>query len=327
MSDLEISYRRLLRVYPAGHRAAYEEEMVGVLMAGTEPGRRFPSPGDVIDLLRAGLTARLGGVFRTQRGTGWRDAAAVTGLIIAAMLAAVAGSRLLVGVRVFVLESPHERMELFGIRGLLLLDVSLRFAFWAAVCAAALFGLRRTAAGLAVAAAVVELGAVLWWLPESPVQSSIRLTWSLVTVGVAVAAFVVARRARPLPSLLGTRGLVQFSAAAAGLLVVRSVSELFFVGGNPWPVRLLEVALFVLAAVTILSVTPGVRARAAVLLVPAVTGPVTWQLALSTPLLYTADRGDLAALVFLVLFAPLLAFTAAVAVFKIWHRTTPTTPG
>ena len=42
-----------------------------------EPGRRFPAPADALDLLRAGLTARLGQTLSTQRGTGWRDAATV----------------------------------------------------------------------------------------------------------------------------------------------------------------------------------------------------------------------------------------------------------
>ncbi|WP_430788364.1 hypothetical protein [Actinoplanes sp. G11-F43] len=32
MTVLETRYRRLLRIYPAGHRADYEEEMVAVLV-------------------------------------------------------------------------------------------------------------------------------------------------------------------------------------------------------------------------------------------------------------------------------------------------------
>jgi hypothetical protein len=33
-AGLEGRYRRLLRWYPAGHRAVHQEEMLGVLMAG-----------------------------------------------------------------------------------------------------------------------------------------------------------------------------------------------------------------------------------------------------------------------------------------------------
>ncbi|MBB2946233.1 hypothetical protein FB565_005991 [Actinoplanes lutulentus] len=325
MSVLENRYRLLLRVYPAGHRADYEEEMIGVLMAGSAPERRVPPPAEVADLLRSGLAVRLGRLgraWRTERGSGWRDAAAVAGLVIAAMLAAVAGRRLVAGLRVLLFSSPDQPMAMFGIRGLLLLDVSLRFAFWALVCAAALFGLRRTAAWLVWPAALVELGAVIWWLPGTPVQSSIRLSWSLVTVGVAIACLVVARRGRPVPVLFGRRGLVLFSAVAGGLLVAEALAELDFATGRAWPVRIFELALFLLVATAVLTVAPGVRGRVAVLLVPAFAGPITWELALSSGLLTIVGSGDdLFAQIFLVLAVPLIAFAAALIVFQVWRRT------
>ncbi|MEU8236781.1 hypothetical protein AB0C07_00885 [Actinoplanes missouriensis] len=319
-SLLERRYRLLLRVYPAGHRAAYEEEMVGVLMAGATPGRRRPGLGDAVDLVRAGLAARLGQAASRQRGSGWRDAAAVTGLVIAAMLAAVAGRRLLPGVRVLWFEHPAEPMEMFGVRGLLLLDVSLRFLFWAAVCATALLGLRRVAAGLAGVAAVVELGAVLWWLPHTPVQSSVRLSWSVVTVGIVVAALAVARRGRPLPALLGRRGLLLFTGTAAGVLLSEVLSEAAFAAGHPLPVRFLDLTVLGLVAIAVLSVAPGVRSRAAVLLVPAFIGPLTWELALGSDLLLLTGPGaDVAWWTFLVLASPLISFGAALVVLWAWR--------
>lgn len=42
MSPLEGRYRRLLRWYPADHRAAHEDEMIGVLLDDAEPGRERP---------------------------------------------------------------------------------------------------------------------------------------------------------------------------------------------------------------------------------------------------------------------------------------------
>ncbi|WP_229071333.1 hypothetical protein [Actinoplanes sp. DH11] len=320
MTTLESCYRRLLRVFPAGHRAAYEEEMIGVLMSGSAPGRRFPSPADAADLLRSGLAVRLGRARSSPGRAEWRDAAAVTGLIVAAMMAAVAGARLLAGVRVHLFDSPAEPMEMFGIRGLLLLDVGLRFAFWAAVCLAALLGLRRTAAWLSGAAALVELGAVLWWLPHTPFQSSLRLTWSVVTVGVVVAAFVLARRGRPLPVLLGRRGVGAFAAVAAVLLCVRVAAEGAFAPGHRLPVRLVELALFILVAATVLAVAPGVRDRAAALLVPALIGPVTWEMAQSEGLLSMLGAGVAPYwAVIVVLVSPILAFGAALTVLWAWR--------
>ena len=46
-AGLEIRYRRLLRWYPA----ARQDEMLGVLMAGAEPGRNRPGLAESADLL------------------------------------------------------------------------------------------------------------------------------------------------------------------------------------------------------------------------------------------------------------------------------------
>lgn len=90
MTALESRYRRLLRVYPAAHRAAYEEEMLGVLLAGSPPGRRFPSPADAFDLVRAGLAVRFGTRSKSDLRTGWRPAAAIIAMSTALIMTAVA---------------------------------------------------------------------------------------------------------------------------------------------------------------------------------------------------------------------------------------------
>ncbi|MEU4426293.1 hypothetical protein AB0F81_37200 [Actinoplanes sp. NPDC024001] len=316
-SPLERRYRRLLRIYPARHRAAYEEEMIGVLMDGSAPGRRIPAPAEVADLLRAGLAARVGGSWRGVRGSGWRDASAVAGLIIAVMLAAVAGRRLFVGIHVIHVD-PGGSADALGLRALLLLDVSLRFVLWGAVCAAALLGLRRAAAWLTLPAALVELGTVIWWLPGTPMQSAIRLSWSVVTVGVAIAALMAARRGRPLPVLLGHRGLGVVLVAAGGAVAAEVLADYLLLSYG-WAVRIFELALFVLVAAIVLSAAPGVRGRAAVLLVPAFTGPITWELAQGAHLLTVVDSGrDLIAPFFVVLATPALAFGVALVVLWAW---------
>ncbi len=55
---LERRYRRLLAWYPAGHRRAYGEEMIGVLMAAAPGGARRPGLAGAADLVRGGLRAR-----------------------------------------------------------------------------------------------------------------------------------------------------------------------------------------------------------------------------------------------------------------------------
>lgn len=93
MTSLEIQYRRLLGIYPAAHRAAYEREMLGVLMAGSRPGQRFPALADTFDVLRNGLFARFSSTGRTERGRGWRDAAGVVALLSAVALMIIAVRR------------------------------------------------------------------------------------------------------------------------------------------------------------------------------------------------------------------------------------------
>ena len=74
---LEICYRRLLRWFPAEHRALYQEEMLGVLMAGAEPGRNRPSRAESADLLLGAARIRLRPGRALCDGPGWRDALAV----------------------------------------------------------------------------------------------------------------------------------------------------------------------------------------------------------------------------------------------------------
>ncbi|MEU7892472.1 hypothetical protein AB0B45_06345 [Nonomuraea sp. NPDC049152] len=81
MSDLERHYRRLLRLYPRDHRARHEEEMLGVLMAAAEPGRRPPHPQDVADLIGGAAAIRLRRPISPQSLMWWRDAARVAAVL------------------------------------------------------------------------------------------------------------------------------------------------------------------------------------------------------------------------------------------------------
>lgn len=76
-AGIELRYRRLLRWYPAGHRAVHEEEMLGVLMAGAGPGQSRPSVAQSADLLLGAARIRLRPGRALSDPSGWRDAFAV----------------------------------------------------------------------------------------------------------------------------------------------------------------------------------------------------------------------------------------------------------
>ncbi|MFF4418827.1 hypothetical protein ACFYY8_40375 [Streptosporangium sp. NPDC001559] len=81
MSTLEERYRRLLTLYPAGHRARHGEEMLGVMLAQAGRGRRFPDPRDVLDLVKGGLLIRLRHAFGLGSGGSWRDALNIAAIV------------------------------------------------------------------------------------------------------------------------------------------------------------------------------------------------------------------------------------------------------
>ena len=79
-AGLEAGYRRLLQWYPADHRAAHGDEMLGVLMAAAEPGRDRPGLSESADLLAGAARIRLRPGQALSDGNGWHDALAVYGL-------------------------------------------------------------------------------------------------------------------------------------------------------------------------------------------------------------------------------------------------------
>lgn len=270
MTALEVRYRRLLAIYPSEHRAAYEQEMLGVLMDGARPGQRRPAPGEVVDLLLAGAGARLRHGRRGVRDARWRDAFAVTGLLAAAVLLAVAGRRLASGLH--MIQAGYDPMRLYGVDGLLLGDVAARSAAWLAVLLALLAGLRRTAAGFAVAGAVVEVATLVAWLPVEQFRA-FRMSWSPILAVLTVACLVLAVRARPVARVVGPRGLALLftamllgAAASAGLLPWWMGAP-GYLSGHAYP-RVGPAVLLcaVLTAAGMRQVRPKVRRRVGVLL-------------------------------------------------------------
>jgi hypothetical protein len=79
---LERRYRRLLVLYPAAHRSAHEQEMLGVLMTGARAGQRLPGLAESADLIWGALRIRLRPGRRGAGDPGWGDALAVVSVVL-----------------------------------------------------------------------------------------------------------------------------------------------------------------------------------------------------------------------------------------------------
>jgi hypothetical protein len=93
--SLERNYRWLLACYPARHRQAHGEEMLGVLLSAARDGQRRPSPREAANLVWGALLIWL----RPGRGeaadAGWRDTLAVFSLAAPVIVMCVAVGALL----------------------------------------------------------------------------------------------------------------------------------------------------------------------------------------------------------------------------------------
>ncbi|PRY31443.1 hypothetical protein [Pseudosporangium ferrugineum] len=263
---LETYYRRLLAVYPYEHRLAYEDEMLGVLMAGAAPDRRRPTVAEATDLLRSGLTARVRRGVAGLRDAGWREAAAVAGLLSALVLAVVAGRRAAGGLMNVWFQNDT------AVTYALLADVLARAAAWALVVAVLLAGLRRTGAALAAVAVVVELGALASWGDE---WRWVGMGWLLVLAALTATLIFLARRARPPSEILGGLGVL---AVVGGLALAVPVGALPYrlqsgTGGD-----LYHAVLALVVLIGIRRVRAGVRHKLVALLAAVVALPVAQQL-------------------------------------------------
>lgn len=320
MTTLENRYRALLRVYPAAHRRDYGREMLGVLMQDARPGQRFPSVAEIADLLRAGLAARLRAMPGGLRGSGWRDAAAVVGLITALALTAIP-ARWVVSALVYRHESG-DPLHGFGFDGGLIVDVAARTVAWLAVVIAILAGARRTAAALAGVAAVVEIGAVAVWLPVQSFRP-FHMSAVLATAALTVMLLGAARRARPVSAVLGRRGVLS-AAVAVGLAVILARATVVLWPGLPENHYHARLALTAAAGVLFLAAlgvpAAAVRYRILVLLVPVLAAPAAQSaLADATSLQFqlVVTPGLVAAQVAGMVVLPLAALVAAAAALHV----------
>jgi hypothetical protein len=86
---LEKSYRRLLRSFPALYRRRHEEEILGVLMAGAQPGQRRPGTRESADLLWSALKIRIRMATRRADRQPWAAALALTAVLLPLLMVAL----------------------------------------------------------------------------------------------------------------------------------------------------------------------------------------------------------------------------------------------
>ncbi|MFI6179110.1 hypothetical protein ACIA8R_26480 [Nonomuraea sp. NPDC051191] len=294
MTSLERRYRRLLvRWYPAEHRALHEEEMIAVLVAGAEPGRRRPGVRDTFDLVRGGLAIRV----RRGAGAQWRaavDAAALlvpvalllTALARAAMFGAATWQRPFVAdefpqfLRMLTYALPYAVVVVLAWRGK---------AGAAAVCAWAyalvtpgvrgwvnasftssvtgdgvllIGGVPFDFGGMAISALPLVLcGAMLLLAPSpgpGPLGGRRLLWWMAVLLGAAAAGAAVSSRwAYPPMWALAVvaAGLALRSPVGRRALVVLLPMVGVYVGGLPGAGYLLNAVLLSVPAMVVLGVT------------------------------------------------------------------------
>lgn len=239
---LEICYRRLLRWFPAEHRALHQEEMLGVLMAGAEPGRNRPSRAESADLLLGAARIRLRPGRALCDGPGWRDALAVYSIAAPLLV--------LISTLIGWLAAEPESTRI-GLGGLTMMPAGLYFgglvvttATWVAiggqglVAVLGLLGLRRwAAAAAAISALYLGITAIL----QLYTPLSVGIPISLLYIPFALVAPIsetVALLASPGPrrgrQLMRRRewALLAAGSAVAAALTGNFGFVLFYLGGE-----------------------------------------------------------------------------------------------
>lgn len=210
-TPLERRYRRLLAIYPAGHRSKHQDEMLGVLMTGARAGQRRPGPRDTANLIWGALLIRLRPARRGTAWPLWRDALAVVSVLLPLIVLAYFTllhvallATLRVGSPIFDAFARSDAEFLGG---------------WMLVAVLALLRLRRTAA--------LAAAGLLIWLAYS---SSDAANWSyidassmliLAAAGLEIAALLAAAgRARAI-------GIMNWKYYAAGLAIPLGLAAVF----------------------------------------------------------------------------------------------------
>jgi hypothetical protein len=232
---LEARYRRLLRWYPADHRARHRDEMLGVLMAAAEPGRDRPGLGDSADLLMGATRIRLRPGRALSDRAGWRDTLAVFSLggpvlmlaaTIIAWLGGLVWSYLGHGaglmLRLDVADSAYGKLE--GAHPAVATVMWLLLVSQGIVTVLALAGLRRCAA-VAAALYVLYFGRYLvieWTFPGAYLGIAVLMPLQFVAPLTSLVALLASEGPRRGRKLMQRR---HWAYLAAGSLVGAALIE------------------------------------------------------------------------------------------------------
>ncbi|MEV4098437.1 hypothetical protein [Streptosporangium saharense] len=269
MSTLEERYRRLLALYPAGHRARHEEEMLGVMLARAGRERRHPDPRDVLDLVKGALLIHARHALGPGSSDSWRDALNVAAIVAPLHLLVLEMSTW--AMALWVLDGTTPLMFavtplVFALPHLLIVWLALRGPRWAAATCAWVWAAASTAISVRLSlAANVYFG-------QEPVPFSIGYMFS--PLGLAFQALpgaIVALLLTVAPgtaagaALVGRRTLLRWTAVAVLTMNGAAALEHFLVPGH---------SLGSLASTTLVCMACGaasrtpVGRRAVALLVP-----------------------------------------------------------
>ncbi|MGY0235858.1 hypothetical protein [Longispora urticae] len=276
---LEGRYRRLLALYPADYRAAYEEEMLGVLLAGSTPDRRFPALGETMSLVWSAGWRRLRQARSGSPDTWWGDALAAVGVLATLLML---GRHL----RPFSISGGWAVMAGHPLPALPAVHW-LRVAFWAAIVVAVLCRGRRLAAAGAWLAALGELVSLVI-RPAYPDLPPLALAWPVGLAVIVAVALSVPGGARRGVAVLRRRGAALCAAAGVLLAVAPLVVPALTTVGVITVLRLGDsvglderwfraeaassgTAVLALTVWMVVTLDPPVRRRALALCAPAVT--------------------------------------------------------
>ena len=288
--QLERSYGRLLRCYPAAHRDRHADEMLGVLMAGAGLGRRRPGLGDSANLVGGALRIRLRATTTGSAGL-WREALGRAGILLPlawAVLILAFSSRLIWSTRLNTsVLATYAQEFLPPLAVLITVLLGRRWVALAAIAAAIITGpgdfeLRYLIAPQPYYATYLAvLGIAALALVAAPGRARARLTGKhyLLTAAAAAAAGVAAQywplrvAGWPAGELAGlavvaaiTVFLLVGSAASRRLLIVSAVplycqAGFVVTAAGLWPSSLLDLPLVALAGVYVLVAFRWARAR------------------------------------------------------------------
>jgi len=270
---LERRYRRLLAWYPAAYRTANADDMLGVALARSAAGRRWPERGEAVNLIMSGAGERLAGVLRRPEQ---RDTAAVL---------AVAGPLLLAAGAVRTMASPfliRPTLPVFAESRQSLVAATAFAAWWTLAALAGMLRWRRVAAAgacLGLAGQVVMLVLAVSGFTGALMEAYWQATVALVTTVSALGS--LRSQGRP----LSWRAVTALAAAAAILAGWPAVEVSFITytpigdgagfisdplsGSQGWLGDGLFAVTLVLMLLAIAALRPVVRRRAAVVLLPA----------------------------------------------------------